>query len=78
METGPLENSNHNPEFEDSESIEIAQVANEDTRKQNSKKLLEELRGLDLTPEQTRDDISNSQSRDEDILGDVPPHHGAS
>lgn len=37
---------------------------------------------LDLTPEQTSDDRpevaekGDSGSRDSDILGDVPPHHG--
>lgn len=35
------------------------------------------LDGLELTPEQTRDDIAPpSSSRDSEILRDVPPHHG--
>jgi len=37
------------------------------------RKLLDD---LELTPEQTRDDIVVRSSRDQDFLDDVPPHHG--
>ena len=30
---------------------------------------------MDLTPEQTRDDVAPTSSRDSDLLADVPPHH---
>jgi len=40
---------------------------------QRLRKLLED---LELTPEQTRDDIVVRSSRDQDFLDDVPPHHG--
>lgn len=55
------------------DSVEAKKVKNE--------KLRALLDGLDLTPEQTKDDIeikssSTDSNRDREILGDVPPHHG--
>jgi len=47
-----------------------------DEIKVKNKKLKDLLDDLDLTPEQTRDDISKLSNRDSEILGDVPPHHG--
>ncbi len=47
-----------------------------DEIKVKNKKLKDLLDDLDLTPEQTRDDISKPSNRDSEILGDVPPHHG--
>jgi hypothetical protein len=41
-----------------------------------NKKLRALLDGLDLTPEQTKDDQAKPVSRDSEILRDVPPHHG--
>lgn len=34
------------------------------------------LDNLDLTPEQTKDDLAKPTNRDSEIMGDVPPHHG--
>lgn len=34
------------------------------------------LDGVELTPEQTRDDIAPPSNRDRELLEDVPPHHG--
>lgn len=34
------------------------------------------LDGVELTPEQTRDDIAPPTNRDRELLEDVPPHHG--
>lgn len=49
---------------------------NADAIKAKNQKLRALLDGLDLTPEQTKDDISKSSNRDSEILRDVPPHHG--
>jgi len=46
---------------------------NSKTKNEKLKALLDD---LDLTPEQTKDDIVKSSNRDSEILGDVPPHHG--
>jgi hypothetical protein len=48
-----------------------------DKAKVKNEKLKDLLADLDLTPEQTRDDIAISDSRDNEILRDIPPHHGA-
>lgn len=55
------------------DAVEVKKVKNE--------KLRALLDGLDLTPEQTKDDIeikssATESNRDREILGDVPPHHG--
>lgn len=34
------------------------------------------LDGIELTPEQTSDDIVPPSNRDRELLEDVPPHHG--
>ncbi len=34
------------------------------------------LDGVELTPEQTRDDLAPPTNRDRELLEDVPPHHG--
>lgn len=46
-----------------------------DELKTKNQKLRALLDGLDLTPEQTKDDISKPSNRDSEILRDVPPHH---
>jgi hypothetical protein len=46
-----------------------------DALKSKNQKLRALLDGLDLTPEQTKDDISKPSNRDSEILRDVPPHH---
>ncbi len=47
-----------------------------DALKSKNHKLRALLDGLDLTPEQTKEDISKPSNRDSEILRDVPPHHG--
>ena len=49
---------------------------NTDAKKTENAKLRALLDGLELTPEQTKDDIVKSSNRDSEILRDVPPHHG--
>ncbi len=61
---------NHNPNDDDQEDL----VAKEKTRNLKLRALLD---GLDLTPEQTKDDIAKSSNRDSEIIADVPPHHGS-
>ena len=60
---------NHNPNDDDQEDL----VAKEKTSNLKLRALLD---GLDLTPEQTKDDIAKSSNRDSEIIADVPPHHG--
>ncbi len=60
---------NHNPNDDDREDL----VAKEKIRNLKLRALLD---GLDLTPEQTKDDIAKSGNRDSEIIADVPPHHG--
>ena len=60
---------NHNPNNDDQEDL----VAKEKIRNLKLRALLD---GLDLTPEQTKDDIAKSSNRDSEIIADVPPHHG--
>jgi hypothetical protein len=69
----------------DSEATDISNSNDSDDavnmKKVKNAKLRALLDGLDLTPEQTKDDIefpnrSAESSRDREILGDVPPHHG--
>ncbi len=60
---------NHNPNNDDQEEL----VAKEKIRNLKLRALLD---GLDLTPEQTKDDIAKSSNRDSEIIADVPPHHG--
>ena len=47
-----------------------------DAKAQSSAKLRELLDGVELTQEQTSDDIAPQTNRDRELLEDVPPHHG--
>jgi hypothetical protein len=47
-----------------------------DSKAQSSAKLRALLDGVELTPEQTSDDIALPSNRDHELLEDVPPHHG--
>jgi len=47
-----------------------------DTKIQSSAVLRALLDGVELTPEQTSDDVAPSSNRDRELLDDVPPHHG--
>ncbi len=49
---------------------------NLDAQIQSSAKLRALLDGVELTPEQTRDDVAPPTNRDRELLEDVPPHHG--
>jgi hypothetical protein len=47
-----------------------------DAKTQSSARLRALLDGIELTPEQTSDDIAPPSNRDRELLEDVPPHHG--
>ncbi|NBO25486.1 MAG: hypothetical protein EBU89_00515 [Actinobacteria bacterium] len=47
-----------------------------DTKTQSSAVLRALLDGVELTPEQTSDDVAPPSNRDRELLEDVPPHHG--
>jgi hypothetical protein len=47
-----------------------------DAKTQSSARLREILDGVELTPEQTSDDVAPASNRDRELLEDVPPHHG--
>jgi len=55
---------------------ELPPASNNDSAAQSQESLRKLLADLELTPEQTRDDIVIRSSRDHEILDDVPPHHG--
>jgi hypothetical protein len=42
----------------------------------SSARLRELLDEVELTPEQTSDDVAPASNRDRELLEDVPPHHG--
>ena len=76
---------NHNPSDSDQKSKDdLAQQekarnvkSGEDSSSPSpNQKLRALLDGLDLTPEQTKDDRAKPVNRDSEILRDVPPHHG--
>ncbi len=46
------------------------------TESEGVKKLRALLGEVELTPEQTSDDIAPKSSRDRELVDDVPPHHG--
>ena len=62
------ENQDLEPDAVEHTSADVARPAQERLRKL--------LANLELTPEQTRDDMVAPSSRDQEILSDVPPHHG--
>jgi hypothetical protein len=47
-----------------------------DAKTQSSARLRELLDEVELTPEQTSDDVAPPSNRDRELLEDVPPHHG--
>lgn len=53
-----------------------APEAESDSTLDSQERLRKLLNDLELTPEQTRDDIVVHSSRDQEFLDDVPPHHG--
>lgn len=55
---------------------ELPPASNDDSLAQSQENLRKILADLELTPEQSRDDIVIRSSRDQAILDDVPPHHG--
>ena len=48
-----------------------------DAESASAKKLRALLDGVELTPEQTSDDVAPKSSRDRELIEDVPPHHSA-
>ena len=57
-------------------SAELAQEL--DQLVQSAKRLRALLDEVELTPEQTSDDVAPRESPDHELLDDVPPHHGNS
>ena len=47
-----------------------------DQKAQSAKRLRALLDDVELTPEQTSDDIAPKTNRDRELIDDVPPHHG--
>lgn len=60
---------NSSPEQERAESTQKAKSA---------KRLRELLADVELAPEQTSDDIAPKTNRDQELMSEVPPHHGNS
>ena len=50
--------------------------ADSDQKAQSAKRLRALLDDVELTPEQTSDDIAPKTNRDRELIDDVPPHHG--
>lgn len=48
----------------------------QDAKAKSSARLRALLDNLELTPEQTSDDVAPPSNRDREMLEDVPPHHG--
>jgi len=51
--------------------------AESDQKVQSAKRLRALLDDVELTPEQTSDDIAPKTNRDRELIDDVPPHHGS-
>jgi hypothetical protein len=49
---------------------------NLDAKAMSSARLRALLEDVELTPEQTSDDVAPPSNRDRELLEDVPPHHG--
>ena len=49
---------------------------NLDAKAMSSARVRALLDDVELTPEQTRDDVAPPSNRDRELLEDVPPHHG--
>jgi len=49
---------------------------NLDAKAMSSARLRTLLEDVELTPEQTSDDVAPPSNRDRELLEDVPPHHG--
>lgn len=64
-----------NREFGESDANNNAS-GESNSKKSKNEKLRALLDGLELTPEQTKDDVVAPSNRDREILRDVPPHHG--
>ena len=47
-----------------------------DEKTKSSARLRALLDEVELTPEQTSDDVAPPSNRDRELLEDVPPHHG--
>ena len=60
-----------NPDFEQASS-------DSDKKAQSAKRLRALLADVELAPEQTSDDIAPPTNRDQELIADVPPHHGNS
>ena len=67
------DNSEQPGQGEESEPKPVVENASSADSQERLRKVLAD---LELTPEQTRDDIAIRSSRDQELLDDVPPHHG--
>lgn len=52
--------------------------ADSDQKAQSAKRLRALLDDVELTPEQTSDDVIPKTNRDRELIDDVPPHHSNS
>jgi hypothetical protein len=59
-----------------SSSPENPELKSADLQAQSAARLRALLDDVELTPEQTSDDIAPATNRDNELLEDVPPHHG--
>ena len=60
-----------------SSSPENPELNSADLQAQSAAKLRALLDDVELTPEQSSDDIAPATNRDNELLEDVPPHHGS-
>ena len=68
--------SDNNSLSEQDSGSEAEEPKQNDAALESQERLRKLLSELELTPEQTRDDKVIRSSRDQEILDDVPPHHG--
>lgn len=68
--------SDNNSELDEGAQADADAPVQNDSTREAQERLRKVLSELELTPEQTRDDKVVRSSRDQEILDDVPPHHG--
>lgn len=68
--------SDNNSELDEGAQADTDTPIQNDSTREAQERLRKVLSELELTPEQTRDDKVVRSSRDQEILDDVPPHHG--
>jgi predicted glycosyltransferase len=68
--------SDNNEQPRKDSGIESESMIVNDSTVESQERLRKLLADLELTPEQTSDDMVVRTSRDQEYLDDVPPHHG--